>query len=242
MLASVVELMSAILHPSSVLGYLQYDKRIAQLTGCDRLEVRRFLEEVELKGIEKHVIDNICAYRKLILGPSTKPRKPQVYYAILRLMKPDVVAETGVQAGVSTAYILQALRKNGSGVLYSLDLPDEDILRVIPTRKRKGLKSGWLVPESLRARWHLTLGRSQEKLPLLLQELGQIDIFIHDSEHSYENMLWEYRMAWKHLRRGGALLSDDTNLNDSFSDFAREQGVKPIPLVGPLCGIRKRPC
>ena len=45
-------------------------------------------------------------------------------------------------------------------------------------------------------RWSLTIGRSQDELPTLLERLGEIDLFVHDSEHSYECMDFEFRAAW----------------------------------------------
>jgi hypothetical protein len=69
--------------------------------------------------------------------------------------------------------------------------------------------------------------------------LGSIDIFIHDSEHSYENMMFEYITAWHYLKEGGILLSDDTNLNKAFSDFSARVGSNLIRLLGPVSGIRK---
>jgi len=73
-----------------------------------------------------------------------------------------------------------------------------------------------MVPTDLRNRWHLYLGDAKEMLPRLLQTLGTIDIFIHDSLHSYEHMLFEFRTAWPHLRGGGVILSDDIDANCSF--------------------------
>ena len=85
-----------------------------------------------------------------------------------------------------------------------------------------------MVPTDLRNRWHLYLGDAKELLPRLLQTLGTIDIFIHDSLHSYEHMLFEFQTAWPHLRGGGVILSDDIDANCAFYDFAAEvkcQGV-----------------
>ena len=42
------------------------------------------------------------------------------------------------------------------------------------------------IPPELKQRWTLILGRSQEELPPLLERLGTIDSFMHDSEHSFE--------------------------------------------------------
>ena len=59
--------------------------------------------------------------------------------------------------------------------------------------------SGWLIPQDLRQNWSLKLGKSQDKLPSLLKQLDKIDMFIHDSEHSLENQLFEFRLAFQYL-------------------------------------------
>jgi len=81
---------------------------------------------------------------------------------------------------------------------------------------------GWLVRRELRPRWRLSLGSTRENLPALLEELGQVDVFIHDSEHSYENMTFEYEAAWPHIKVGGYLLSDDVKWNSAFRDFTKK--------------------
>ena len=83
-----------------------------------------------------------------------------------------------------------------------------------------GRETGWLVPASLRSRWKLHLGDAQVLLPDLLPTLGPIDVFIHDSLHTYAHMMFEFQTAWPRLRAGGFLLSDDTDWNTAFQDFA----------------------
>ena len=68
-----------------------------------------------------------------------------ILYVLIRLLKRWQILETGVGAGVSSAFMLQALDKNGSGRLTSIDLPDEDGL------------SGWVVPAELHEYWDLHL-------------------------------------------------------------------------------------
>src|SRR5947207_15097922 len=45
-------------------------------------------------------------------------------YAVVRAFKPEVIVETGVASGISSAHILRALAATGSGPLYSFDLPN----------------------------------------------------------------------------------------------------------------------
>jgi predicted O-methyltransferase YrrM len=169
-------------------------------------------------------------------------------YRLLRELRPRVAVETGVCNGVSTAFLLLALEDNGEGELHSIDLPeiageeyepgtfwDGKGGAVIPP----GKEPGWMVPPSLRDRWKLVLGRSQEELPPLLERLGEIDFFMHDSEHSYECMSFEFRTAWEALRVGGALVADDVNVNAAWEEFAREVGREPEPLGPKLAMIVK---
>lgn len=155
-------------------------------------------------------------------------RFPEGIYILTRILKPTYVIETGVGAGVSSAYILMALETNGKGELFSVDLPNYELnyfpqlglkpVTIIP----EGKDVGFAVPTWLKHRWHLKLGNSREILPELLNELKLIDIFLHDSEHTYDHMLFEYNLVWNYLKSNGLLLSDDVFWNNAFEDFARK--------------------
>lgn len=153
-------------------------------------------------------------------------------YLLIRLIKPDLVVETGVSSGASSAYILRALKDNKKGKLYSIDLPFEF---------STGRKSGWLVPEVLRDRWDLRIGDTKEMLAPLLKEIGEIDFFVHDSLHTYEHMMWEYKCVWPYLRRRGLFLSHDVGANDAFLDFMKEVDIcwSDYRLFHVLGGFRK---
>jgi predicted O-methyltransferase YrrM len=157
-------------------------------------------------------------------------------YILVRILKPTYVVETGVAAGVSSAYILMGLEMNNKGELFSIDLPNYELeyfpklglkpVSIIPKERNVG----FAIPPWLKHRWHLILGNSREILPKLLNELKTIDIFLHDSEHTYDHMMFEYREAWSHLKSGGLLLSDNVFMNRAFEDFAKEVKAKPILL------------
>lgn len=68
-------------------------------------------------------------------------------------------------------------------------------------------------------RWTYIKGSSRRRLPGLLSELGQIDLFIHDSLHSERNVRFEMELAWAALRPGGALVVDDVDANWGFWSF-----------------------
>jgi predicted O-methyltransferase YrrM len=152
-----------------------------------------------------------------------------ILYVLIRLLKPQQILETGVGAGVSSAFMLQALHKNGSGRLTSIDLPDE------------GGLSGWAVPTELHEYWDLHLGPSSQLLEQLLNHLTSIDMFVHDSDHSYDNMMYEFKAVWPFIRSGGLFLAHDIGRNDALFDFCKYAGiswtrVRTFPVLG---GIRK---
>jgi predicted O-methyltransferase YrrM len=161
-------------------------------------------------------------------------------YTLCRVLKPTVVVETGVASGVSSSYILRALDNNDHGKLFSIDVPwytvthnwkadftDEDI-KIHPIEKQ----SGWIIPKSLKGRWELLMGRTSDRLSDLLNKVGSVDVFFHDSEHSYENMSWEFRTLWPSLRKGGILIAHNIDVNDAFPDFERIVGGESFHLIG----------
>jgi predicted O-methyltransferase YrrM len=155
---------------------------------------------------------------------------------ITRLTRPDVVVETGVALGFTTATILHAMAENGMGHVYSLDLP---ALQYDPDDP-----VGRAIPAELKDRWTLELGNSRKTLEPLCARVGPIDIFIHDALHTYSSQLREYRTAWPHIRSGGLLISDDVN-NPAFVEFAASVGARPHLVAGPsrsdAVGLLRKP-
>ena len=132
-----------------------------------------------------------------------------LYFSIL-FQKPKIVVETGVSDGMSSLFILKALDNLDIGKLYSVDFPDVGMPVVY------GKEPGWIVPEQLKTKWDLLIGKSVRKLPKLLDMLGTIDIFIHDSEHSYQNMIFEFNCALQHIHVGSLIISDDVTSNLAY--------------------------
>ena len=133
-------------------------------------------------------------------------------YMLCKTIKPDKIVETGVAYGLSSTYILQALKENGKGILYSID-------SVFSPWQSKDM-IGAAIPDELRSRWKLVFGSSSEKLKNVLSQLNQIDVFFHDSLHTYKNMIFEFEMAWPFIIKNGFLISDDIGDNNAFYDFS----------------------
>jgi predicted O-methyltransferase YrrM len=164
-------------------------------------------------------------------------------YLAVRALKPEVFIETGVFDGLSTAVILQAIRDNDRGQLVSIDLPAVDTIQgatncMLETMLPTGCQPGWAVPDDLRDRWRLELGDARELLPALLSEFSKIDVFFHDSLHTFDHQMFEYTTAWPHIREGGLLVSHDIFWSPAFHRFSRRHSRAYVRVEG-FGAIRK---
>jgi hypothetical protein len=143
-------------------------------------------------------------------------------WCLTRHLKPKHVVETGVAHGVTSRFILEALKRNGDGHLWSIDLP--------PLERSWHQQIGIAVGSDHSHRWTYIKGSSRRRLPRLLHELGQIDLFIHDSLHSERNVRFELDRAWPMLGPKGALVVDDVDANWGFWSFSHTVPVQ-VSLV-----------
>lgn len=190
---------------------------LSSLTSVPARKIRSFLDEPIHDRFFAATLQAAESFFRAanVMSADLYAKKVLLQYAAIRAFAPDVVVETGVASGVSSSYLLLALQKNGRGTLYSIELGDE---RYLPP----GKPPGWVVPEQLKSRWDLRIGDSRELLPTLLEELSAVDVFIHDSLHTYEHMLWEYRAAYPFIKPSGLLVSDDAAWNSAFPEFCGE--------------------
>jgi predicted O-methyltransferase YrrM len=128
-------------------------------------------------------------------------------YALTRWLRPAAVVESGGFIGMSSAFILKALADEEltKAKLYSIEWSEE-------------CEQGALIPDELRRQFIPMRGKVEDFLKR--GELpSPIDMFLHDSSHSYRHMLWEFRQFWPRLRDGGLLVSHDVQMNAAFPEF-----------------------
>ncbi len=176
-------------------------------------------EADEFRRLWPDVVDSVRA-RGVDVGPESfqgfndgDAALMRAIWCLIRHARPKQVVETGVAHGFTSRFILEALARNGSGALSSIDRPPLDPA----TRNRIGMA----VSEELKPRWNLIAGTSRRCMPPLLLTLGEIDLFIHDSLHSERNVRFEIDRAWQVLRPGGALVVDDVDTNWGFHSFVQ---------------------
>jgi len=131
--------------------------------------------------------------------------------AILMAMKPQVVVETGVRFGVCSLHVLHAMSVYGSGALWSCDPMHDSEVKL---RKKLEELYGDEIDLLGLERWTFEGTTGNYFLPSL--PIVGWDVFIHDSDHSEENMAWELDYAWRRVRPGGLIVCDDWQWPDQY--------------------------
>lgn len=190
---------------------------VCGISSCDTCapEIAAMTAEVDARLPEGHLHD----------GGDTLA---QTVWILIRHRKPAKVVETGVARGISSAFQLGALEKNGEGQLWSIDLP--------PVRTGWQVQTGSAVPDRLRSRWTYIRASSRRALPPLLTDLGSTDMFVHDGLHTAETMTFEFHHVWPYLADDGILVADDADANAAFVDFSHRAGLEPTLLTEPEKG------
>ncbi len=127
-----------------------------------------------------------------------------------RWLRPAMIVESGGFIGMSSAFILKALadEKLTTARLYSIEWSEN-------------CEQGALIPDELRSTsgGFLPLRGKVEDFLRRDQLPSSIDMFLHDSSHSYRHMFWEFQEFWPRLRDGALLVSHDVQMNAAFPEF-----------------------
>ena len=136
-----------------------------------------------------------------------------VWCAVLH-RRPENVIETGVAHGVTSRVILEALRRNDRGRLWSIDLPH-------PLEHQLHAQTGAAVPDDRRDRWTYLEGSSRQRLGPLVAELGRGRLVrARQPAYGQEHVVRAGASGFG-LEPGGVMLADDIKSHDGFAAFAR---------------------
>src|SRR5690242_13716424 len=185
----------------STQGWQAVLSRISQVL---RIDIDNVMAEESLSEIESTVQGQLRALPQEAPFPSFHNgdfRMARLSYALVRALNPATVVETGVCYGVTSAFILKALERNGAGTLRSIDLP--------PLGRNVSDFVGWVVPRMLRSRWQLFLGPSRRWLPKITADIKEVDMFLHDSLHTYRNIRCELQTITPKLCQQSVVVVDD---------------------------------
>jgi len=125
------------------------------------------------------------------------------WYALVRILKPGLVVETGTDKGLGSVVLAQALMVNGEGRLVTIDIEPA---------------SGML----LTSRYDEVVTRITGDSITSLGALTSVDLFIHDSDHSAEHEEAEFRCVAPALSPTAVLVSDNSHATDVLDQLSRE--------------------
>ena len=132
------------------------------------------------------------------------------WYALVRLTKPRVLVETGVDRGLGTAVLAAAMMRNAQegfpGMVYATD--------IVTT-------CGHLLAEPYTKYCKIVLGDSVENLKKFS---GSADVFIHDSDHRPEYEWAEFLAIEPRLHDGSIVMSDNSQQTSKMFEFAQRIG------------------
>jgi predicted O-methyltransferase YrrM len=183
---------------------------ISHITGETHARVMSFFEELQCDdALRSHITTALQAsgYGRDI---KVEYARRLGWYAMVRVLKPKVVIETGIDHGVGSCVIASALLRNAvegaPGRYYGTEI------------RRT---AGKLFAKPYSGTGEILYGDSIESLS---QFVGQIDLFINDSDHSGEYEYREYQAIENKLSSKGVILGDNAHATDSLSRFSKESG------------------
>jgi predicted O-methyltransferase YrrM len=209
----------------------------SSVAGFNQVMERKAYIESYLAGLERR-------YQSSYVAGWVNLADAQFLYWAVRHAKPKTIVQTGVSNGLSTAFMMLALAKNGpEGRLHAIDLPHIfDPAQPFWTQQGtvygvvipQNESSGWMVPDIYRDRLHVEIGDAKTLLPPLIDRLETIDIFFHDSDHTYNHMSFEFDQAMRKLAPNGVIIADDISWNASLWDFADKHNFPGFNYHGTL--------
>jgi predicted O-methyltransferase YrrM len=125
------------------------------------------------------------------------------WYAIVRATQPALVVETGTDKGLGSLVIAEALRQNGLGKLITIDINP---------------KSGQYIDREYEGILERSIGDSLVQL----KQISNIDIFIHDSNHSENHEMLELNLVTTKLTNSGIVLTDNAHASDALSEWCKK--------------------
>src|SRR5262245_55720643 len=177
------------------------------VTGAEIGQVRAWMRELEednylAEQLTKRLSSNP---RRGICAKQPHWARRLGWYLFVRAARPQHIVETGTHLGLGSCVIAAALLRNGRGRLTTIDI-DPD--------------AGYLIGEPWASVTDLRIGSSID----LLAELRDVDMFLHDSLHTYDYETKELTALEPNLRPEAIILSDNAHESPALSNWAERSG------------------
>jgi predicted O-methyltransferase YrrM len=182
---------------------------LVQATGAELSRVEQLMRELEDDAaLHAHVLHATLASPDANLSDASPRYARRIgWYVLVRVFRPRLVVETGVDKGLGACVLASALLRNtaeGSpGHYLGIDINPQ---------------AGWLLAEP----WTRVASVLHGDSLALLGNLACIDFLIHDSHHHPEHEMREYELARPRLSDTALVLSDNAHASDALWRFAKD--------------------
>ncbi len=187
---------------------------VAVVSGVSPATVQQYFREAQTdEALRDYVLEKTrtSSYRR-VADLRVEFGRRLGWYALVRIMKPGVVIETGVDKGLGAVLLCSALLRNRAegapGRYYGTDIAP---------------KAGYLLDGIYKEVGQVLYGDSITSLKAFDKP---IDLFINDSDHSATYELEEYKAVLPKLTPTGVLLSDNAHVASSLAQLSLEAGRK----------------
>jgi len=180
---------------------------VSAVTGASIRQVRAWMAELEHD-------DALLSHlrRRLASNPrrGVNAREPHWgrrlgWYAIVRAAQPETVVETGTALGLGSCVLAAAVLRNGHGRVTTIDVEPE---------------AGYFIG----GQWGSVIDRRVGSSVELLADVGPVDLFLHDSLHTYDYEASELAAVEPNLSADAVVLSDNAHHSAALSDWAERTG------------------
>jgi len=176
---------------------------VSAVTGAEVGQARAWVEEVQADQEFRERLRRRLASNPTRRVCAAEPRLARRlgWYAMVRAMEPDNVVETGTHLGLGSCVIAAALLRNGHGRLTTIDI-DHD--------------AGYLIDEP----WSGVIDRRTGSSVTELASMRDVDMFLHDSLHTYDYEAAELTAVEPNLRADAIVLSDNAHDSAALPNWA----------------------
>ncbi len=169
--------------------------------------VENYFVEIESDSMVNEILEEFRSKNPELRDSSMEVGRRIGWYAIVRIIKPQLVVETGVHHGVGALVINSALLKNQDeghfGKYLGTDInPQSGELLVSPFNQNSSIVIG-------------------DSITTLQNLEVNIDLFINDSDHNTDYEAQEYSTILNKLSKNAIILGDNCHVSDSLRLFAK---------------------
>lgn len=186
---------------------------IAIVSGVDVRTAQRYIAEARSDNLLRETVINAVQNSpfRYVSDARCEFGRRLGWYALVRILKPRVVIETGVDKGLGAILLCAALLKNQSdganGKYFGTDIDPH---------------AGWLLKSPYAEVGSVLIGDSVQSLHAFPHS---IDLFINDSDHSADYEYREYQAILGKLTERSIVLGDNAHVSSMLAKFAEQNGM-----------------